>query len=150
MYCQNRENNSILLYLVRGKKPTTLSLSQLRELIVTLTIIHQAGYVHGDVKPSNIIIQKNGSVVLIDFGLSRKRYNLNGRFGTSGYMAPEVSRGDRNHNTSIDWWSLGITAKNLLNIKSIEARNLIGRMLERNPIRRFERCQNLLNHPIFD
>lgn len=147
--CQDPERQVIILERVRGEKPARLSASQLRELIMTIALIHRAGYIHGDVKPSNIIMKPNGSIVLIDFGLARKKGRLNGRFGTSGYMAPEVSVGGAGHNESIDWWSLGIVAKNLLTMNNSLTRDLIGRMLERDPSRRLARCRNLPNHPLF-
>lgn len=147
--CQDPQRQAMILERVRGEKPSKLSVSQLRELIMTVALIHKAGYIHGDVKPSNIIMKPDGSMVLIDFGLARKKGRLNGRFGTSGYMAPEVSVGDAGHNESIDWWSLGIVARKLLTVNNSSTRDLIGRMLERDPSRRLARCRNLPNHPLF-
>lgn len=147
--CQDANRQVVILERIKGKKPTRLSIAQLRELVFTVAAIHRAGYVHGDVKPSNIIMKPKGSIILIDFGLARRKNRLNGRFGTSGYMAPEVLVGDPGHNESIDWWSLGIVAKKLLTVNSDWSRDLIGRLLERNPSRRLARCSNLSNHPLF-
>lgn len=55
-----------------------------------LTALHQAGYVHGDVKPSNIIIDQSGNGWLIDFGQSitiKTPYEQNPLHGGSRYFA---------------------------------------------------------------
>ena len=147
--CQDPDRRVIIMERIEGKKPRRLNFAQLKELVWTIEVIHRSGYVHGDVKPSNIIVRPNGRIVLIDFGLARKKGRLNGRFGTADYMAPEVSAGRPGHNVSLDWWSVGITAQRLLFSKSNLSRDLIGRMLERNPSRRLARCINLPNHPFF-
>lgn len=57
-----------------------------------LTVLHHRGIIHRDVKPENIMIEKSGRVVLIDFNASRKE-SAAGRdtvvMGTVGYAAPE-------------------------------------------------------------
>src|SRR5436853_338275 len=55
---------------------------------------HQAGIVHRDVKPSNLIVQSDGTVVLVDFGVARSAESaaLTGArevVGTALYIAPE-------------------------------------------------------------
>jgi serine/threonine-protein kinase len=62
-------------------------------LAQTLRYIHQQGVVHCDLKPSNVIIRADGTLVLADFGLARSVVphdaDLHGIAGTAPWMAPE-------------------------------------------------------------
>ncbi|MBJ8345613.1 serine/threonine-protein kinase [Antrihabitans sp. YC2-6] len=64
-----------------------------------LAASHEAGIVHRDVKPANILIGDNGSVKITDFGISRATGDVTVTAtgmvaGTPAYLAPEVARGD--------------------------------------------------------
>ena len=57
-----------------------------------LTVLHNRGIVHRDVKPENVIVEKSGRVVLIDFNASRIESSANKDtviMGTVGYASPE-------------------------------------------------------------
>lgn len=68
-------------------------LSVLEQLCAALDHAHQAGLIHRDIKPDNVLVAADGSVKLLDFGLARGRGEGFGELsvlaGTPYYMAPE-------------------------------------------------------------
>jgi serine/threonine-protein kinase len=61
-----------------------------RQAAEGLRAMHQAGYVHADIKPNNIMLVKDDGVKLIDFGQSCKSGTIKDRIqGTPDYIAPE-------------------------------------------------------------
>jgi len=65
-----------------------------RQVCEGLEIVHQAGYVHADLKPDNILVSKKQQVKLIDFGFAAKvGTKISGFKGTWGYVAPEQAGG---------------------------------------------------------
>ncbi|MEG4021667.1 serine/threonine-protein kinase [Microcoleus sp. S13C4] len=93
--------------------------SQLLEILVYLQSLLPAT-IHRDIKPQNIILQKNGRVFLVDFGAVQNTYHhtVTGGstvVGTYGYMAPEQFRGKAVLST--DLYGLGTTLLFLLTQK---------------------------------
>ncbi|WP_424185563.1 serine/threonine-protein kinase [Actinokineospora sp. G85] len=81
------------------------------QLLSALEAAHQAGIVHRDVKPSNIMLARNGRVKLTDFGIAQSlddpRLTSSGMLiGSPTYMAPERIRGEEAQGSS-DLWALG-------------------------------------------
>ncbi|MEV4755982.1 protein kinase [Micromonospora sp. NPDC049559] len=75
---------------------------------------HGAGIVHRDVKPSNLLVQPNGNVVLVDFGVARSSNitsvtSTNAVPGTVLYMAPEQATG-KPVSAATDIYALGAVA----------------------------------------
>ncbi len=84
-----------------GAKPLWALLA---DVAGALAVIHAAGLVHGDVSPSNILIDANGRAVLVDLGLA---HGVGAR-GTPTYMAPEAFAGHLEPRS--DLYGLGATA----------------------------------------
>lgn len=79
-----------------------------------LTAIHQAGIVHRDIKPGNIIIGENLKVTITDFGVAAKAgAAVSMKLGTTKYMAPELFAGGEVDGRA-DIYSLGMVAYEML------------------------------------
>ncbi len=92
-------------YTYRGMKTVVSAVCD------ALDIIHKNGFIHRDVKPENIIIDKNGTVKLIDFNASRIYKNTVSSdtevLGTVGYAAPE-QLGISQTDSRADIYALGV------------------------------------------
>ncbi|MCB9898216.1 MAG: protein kinase [Planctomycetes bacterium] len=82
---------------------------------------HEAGVVHRDVKPANIVVHESGRPVLLDFGLARADDSAlptlthSGELvGTVAYMSPERLAGRGGDDPRTDVWSLGVTLHEVL------------------------------------
>ena len=85
-----------------------------RKVLRALEILNLAGYAHCDIKPSNIMIDRFGTVKLIDFGrATRIGAHERNLLGSLMYMAPEVHRGDPVTHLS-DLYSTAIVALEML------------------------------------
>ncbi|HET9168042.1 MAG TPA: serine/threonine-protein kinase [Actinospica sp.] len=83
------------------------------QLASALIAAHEAGIVHRDIKPGNILISESGAAKLTDFGISRATgdvtYTATGEMlGTPAYISPEVAQG-RPADDASDVFSLGAT-----------------------------------------
>ena len=94
----------------RGMSPTSEWLNyMLCCMLNTLTYIHNQGVLHRDIKPANILIKKDGSPVLIDFGSARAvDRGTNTRIVSEDYAPIEQMRGE-GEGAWTDLYSLGAT-----------------------------------------
>jgi eukaryotic-like serine/threonine-protein kinase len=86
-----------------------------RQVSTGLNAVHAAGVTHGDVKPSNIVVEDDtGRPVLVDFGLATREAWKLAMAGTPAYMAPEQAEGDGEVTFRTDVYSLACTVFELL------------------------------------
>jgi class 3 adenylate cyclase/WD40 repeat protein len=93
--------------------PVSSVLHWIAQAAEALTVLHQHGVVHGDVKPANLILDRTGRIVLVDLGSSSAPRTAATGGGTSGFRAPEVAAGAPAVRAS-DVFSLAATAFTLL------------------------------------
>jgi len=81
------------------------------EIIIALGELHNNDIIYRDLKPDNIVIDKDGHVLLTDFGLSREGVydkDIAKSFcGSIAYLAPEMLN-RRGHGKAVDWYLLGV------------------------------------------
>jgi serine/threonine protein kinase len=112
--------------LKKGRLSQSEALEIVKSVLSGLAKLHEKGYVHRDIDPSNIMVNPQGMVKLIDFGIAKKlgdistsdtpNMTIQGNFiGKVNYASPEQIRGEHNKiNESSDIYSVGIMLYELL------------------------------------
>jgi serine/threonine-protein kinase len=107
---------SVLSLLDRhGGLDQGLALHITAQVASALEHMRERGIVHRDIKPGNLILDHDGTVRIIDFGLAKVMTGMwqdvgsDTTVGTLEYMSPEQARGDADVDSRSDVYSLGVT-----------------------------------------
>lgn len=107
------------LHEVQAALPVSDALVIARDVLEALDYAHQQGIIHRDVKPSNILLDRDGHACLTDFGialsLGRRRVTLTRTsLGTPHYMSPEQIRAPKTVDHRTDVYSFGCVLYEML------------------------------------
>ena len=100
--------------------PVDEALRITREAALALDYAHQEGVVHRDIKPENLLLTKDGSTLVADFGIARvlgadeHLTQTGSSTGTPAYMSPEQASGDKPVDARTDEYSLGCVLYEML------------------------------------
>ncbi len=126
----------------------------IRDVGDALLVLHNAGIVHRDVNPNNIIITKDGTAVLIDLGIARSFEELKSSdtviMGTPGYAAPEQF-GFTQSDAKTDIYALGVLYNVMLTGKMLneeraqgKAGKIIDKCIKIDAVNRYNNLDALL------
>ncbi len=100
--------------IARGPVPWDEALRISLAIVDGLAAAHAAGVVHRDLKPDNVLLARDGRVVITDFGIARARFDegdplrtVGAAVGTPAYMAPEQIEPDTEVDARADIYSFG-------------------------------------------
>ncbi|MBC7870076.1 MAG: protein kinase, partial [Chitinophagaceae bacterium] len=142
------------------------------EILQALAYLHRRGILHRDLKPGNVLVTPQGQVKVLDFGLALATNSDSQQqgevMGTLSYMAPEVLWG-KPTTTAADLYAVGVMAyefitgifpygespgQMVMNILNMPAdlsriadealREVIGRLLEKEPLDRYENASEVI------
>jgi serine/threonine-protein kinase len=108
----------------QGALPVEKVVDLTRQVCEALKYLSNQNIVHRDIKPANIMVTKDGTVKLGDFGFIQSRWDAElmqegTTIGTPDYISPEQARGERNLDVRSDIYSLGASLFHMLSGKTL-------------------------------
>jgi serine/threonine protein kinase len=105
--------------IATGRLPVGIAMWIARQAAHGLAAIHEAGLIHGDIKPENIFLSPQGHATLIDLGFAKAIDKTDDGTtcpiaGTPHYLAPEALAHPARYDVRSDFYSLGITIFEML------------------------------------
>lgn len=139
----------------QGRMPLTEAIETLKQISAAIAFMHSRNMLHLDVKPGNVMMRKDGTAVLIDFGLS-KQYTSDGEpesstkvgAGTPGYAPIEQAsyHEGKGFPTMMDVYALGGTLfKMLTGQRPPEASEILNEGFPTDSLRQFFIPDNIVN-----
>jgi WD40 repeat protein len=107
------------------------------QLLAGLSAIHEAGLVHRDVKPENVMVTRSGRVVLMDFGIAKAVATGGTVAGTPAYWAPEQAAGEA-ADPRADVYATGIVLAEMVSpagVRDSERRQALWQAVREDPPR---------------
>jgi serine/threonine-protein kinase len=114
------EGETLKARLARGPLAVAEVLRCVEAVGAALAFAHGQGALHRDVKPSNVMLARDGTIFLTDFGLARiaqageSTLSTDTLLGTPSYMSPEQARGVKDLDAGTDIYSFGIVLYELV------------------------------------
>jgi len=85
-------------------------------MIIAIGYLHNKGIVHRDLKLENILVDQDGYLQIIDYGLAKmlsEEQEAQSFCGTPEYLAPEMVN-QSGHDKGVDWWAIGVLIYEML------------------------------------
>lgn len=130
------------LIVSRGRLPVSVTLPIAKQLCRALEVAHEEGVIHRDIKPQNMVVQPDGVLKVMDFGIARLAQRTSGHtqagmvVGTPEYMAPEQLFGEE-IDARADLYAAGVVIYECLTgrlpYEADNAITLISKVIEETP-----------------